>query len=41
MSDYQALTRAGWNPLAAAQIVKDAKAGDPAARAEIAKARSK
>jgi len=28
MTDYQALTRAGYTPMAAAQIVKDAKAGD-------------
>lgn len=38
MSDYRALTLAGYAPLAAAQI---AKAGDPVARAAIAEARGK
>jgi hypothetical protein len=35
MSDYRALVNAGFSIMAAAQIVKDAKAGDPMAKNAI------
>jgi hypothetical protein len=41
VTDYQALTRAGYSAMAAATIVRDAKNGDKIARAAILEARAK